>query len=228
MNNLQIFKNDELGQIRAIEKDGQPWFVAKDVCEILEIQNTTDAIKRLDTDEVTRFNLGGLTGEANLVNEYGLYSLILGSRKPEAKKFKRWVTHEVLPSIRKTGGYQKSLTPQEIMREQLAMIDDVSERVDKLENTMTIDYGQQKVLERLVGQTVIASLGGKDTMAYKETSKKVFKECNRDIQDRFNVNSRSNVPKLKFEDACKYIRHWEPCTNTKIAIAECNNQMCLA
>jgi prophage antirepressor-like protein len=74
----------------------------KFISECLEIKNTTDVIKRLDVDEVTRLNLGGLSGETNFVNEYGLYSLVLGSRKPEAKRFKRWITHEVIPSIRKT------------------------------------------------------------------------------------------------------------------------------
>ena len=104
---LTIFKNNELGEVRALNIGGEPWFVAKDVCDILEIRNTTDAIKRLDVDEVTRFNLGGLSGKTNIVNEYGLYSLILGSRKPEAKQFKRWITHDVLPSIRKHGMYAK-------------------------------------------------------------------------------------------------------------------------
>ena len=135
MNNLQIFKSEEFGEIRVIEKDGQPWFVAKDVCDILEIQNTTDATKRLDADEVTRFNLGGLTGETNLVNEYGLYSLILGSRKPEAKKFKRWVTHEVLPSIRKNGGYianQESLTPEQIVAQALIVANNIIQEKDRL------------------------------------------------------------------------------------------------
>lgn len=83
---------------------GEPWFVAKDVCDILEISNPSDALKRLDDDERSRFNLGR-QGETNIVNEAGLYVLVLGSRKPEAHEFKRWVTHEVLPSIRKTGGY---------------------------------------------------------------------------------------------------------------------------
>jgi anti-repressor protein len=92
-------------QVRTILLNNEPWFVAKDVCDVLEIKNTSDALKRLDADEVTRFNLGGLSGEANLVNEAGLYSLILGSRKPEAKQFKRWITHEVLPTIRKHGAY---------------------------------------------------------------------------------------------------------------------------
>lgn len=101
-------------------------------------------------------------------------------------------------------------------------------RVDKLENNMTIDYGQQKVLERLVNVSVVNALGGKGTNAYKEIGKKVFKECNRDIQDRFDVNSRSNVPKLKFEDACAYIKRWQPCTNTKVMIEDYNNQMNIA
>lgn len=86
------------------DENGEPWFVAKDVCEILEISNPSDALKRLDDDERSRFNLGR-QGETNIVNEAGLYVLVLGSRKPEAHEFKRWVTHEVLPQIRKTGGY---------------------------------------------------------------------------------------------------------------------------
>jgi hypothetical protein len=100
-------------------------------------------------------------------------------------------------------------------------------RVDNLENNMTIDYGQQKALERLVNITVVNALGGKDTPAYDEIAKKVFKECNRDIQDRFNVNSRNNVPKLRYEEACTYIKNWQPCTNTKILINDTNNQLTL-
>ena len=86
------------------DEAGEPWFVAKDVCDILEISNPSDALKRLDDDERSRFNLGR-QGETNIVNEAGLYVLVLGSRKPEAHEFKRWVTHEVLPQIRKAGGY---------------------------------------------------------------------------------------------------------------------------
>jgi len=86
------------------DEAGEPWFVAKDVCDILEISNPSDALKRLDDDERSRFNLGR-QGETNIVNEAGLYVLVLGSRKPEAHEFKRWVTHDVLPQIRKTGGY---------------------------------------------------------------------------------------------------------------------------
>lgn len=86
------------------DKTGEPWFVAKDVCDILGHSNVSMALDRLDDDERSKFNLGR-QGETNIVNEAGLYALVLGSRKPEAHEFKRWVTHEVLPQIRRTGGY---------------------------------------------------------------------------------------------------------------------------
>ncbi|WP_418369400.1 phage antirepressor [Veillonella parvula] len=104
MNELQVFNNAMFGNVRIILQDNEPWFVAKDVCDCLEIKNTTDTLKRLDEDERARLNLGR-QGEANVVNEYGLYSLVMSSRKPEAKEFKRWITHEVLPALRRTGSY---------------------------------------------------------------------------------------------------------------------------
>lgn len=111
-NTLQVFKNEELNaNIRVVEIDGQPFFVAIDVCKALDIQNTTQAVAKLDDDERAMFNIGR-QGTTNVVNEYGLYNLILGSRKPEAKQFKRWVTHEVLPSIRKTGKYEVPKEPE--------------------------------------------------------------------------------------------------------------------
>ena len=110
MNELQIFENEEFGKVRTLVKDGEPWFVASDVCECLGLANPTVSVNRLDYDERAKFNLGR-QGWVNIVNEYGLYNLVLGSRKPEAKNFKRWVTHEVLPAIRKHGGY---LTPDKV------------------------------------------------------------------------------------------------------------------
>lgn len=106
-NKIEIFKNEQFGEIRTVLIDNEPWFVAVDVCKALEIKNSRDALGRLDDDEkgvVLTDTLGGEQTVAT-VNEPGLYSLVLGSRKPEAKEFKRWVTHEVIPTIRKTGGY---------------------------------------------------------------------------------------------------------------------------
>ncbi|PED06958.1 BRO family protein [Bacillus pseudomycoides] len=105
MNNLQVFNHEELGQVRTIEQNKAVWFVAKDVCEVLELSNPTMAMQGLDEDEKAKFNLGLQGGATNVINESGLYSLIMSSRKPQAKAFKKWVTGEVLPSIRKDGGY---------------------------------------------------------------------------------------------------------------------------
>lgn len=116
MKDLQIFKNSDFGELRTIVKEGEPWFVAIDVCKALEVSNPTVAISRLDGDEVAKFNLGGLSGESNIVSESGLYSLALGSRKPQAKPFKRWVTHEVIPSIRKHGAYATPATIESLIQ----------------------------------------------------------------------------------------------------------------
>lgn len=116
MNELQIFNNEEFGSVRTVEVNGEPWFIAADVCRSLELSNPTASMERLDEDEKAKFNLGLPGGETNCVNEYGLYSLVLGSRKPDAKKFKRWITHEVIPEIRKTGGYQLPQTYSEALR----------------------------------------------------------------------------------------------------------------
>ena len=117
---------------------------------------------------------------------------------------------------------QKPMTPEQMMRVQLGMIDGHEERISKLENTMNIDYGQQRVLEKEVAKVVIESLGGKDSNAYREVSKKVFSECNRDVKDYFHVNSRNNIPRLRFDNAVDYIKNWTPCINTRMLIKELN------
>lgn len=103
-NKLMIFENDAFGKVRTLNLNGEPWFVAADVCSVLDLSNPTIAVSRLDEDERAKFNLGR-QGDATIVNEPGLYTLVLGSRKPEAKAFKRWITHEVIPAIRKHGVY---------------------------------------------------------------------------------------------------------------------------
>lgn len=112
-NQMQVFNNATFGNIRVVQRDGEPWFVAVDICKALDISNNRDAISRLDADEkgvASTDTLGGQQ-QVTIINEPGLYSLVLGSRKPEAKLFKRWVTHEVIPAIRKHGAY---MTPETI------------------------------------------------------------------------------------------------------------------
>lgn len=107
MTDLTTFKNDNFGEVRTVMRDGEPWFVAADVCRSLEIGNPAMAMGRLEEDEKGISSIDTLGGKQNLtiVNEPGLYTLVLGSRKPEAKAFKRWITHEVVPAIRKHGMY---------------------------------------------------------------------------------------------------------------------------
>lgn len=229
MSNLQIFENEEFGEIRTVTIDNEPWFVGKDVAEALGYLKARNAISAHVSDEDKKDapiqGAQGGTQNMTIINESGLYALIFGSKLESAKRFKRWVTSEVLPSIRKTGSYQRLMSPEEMMRVQLGMIDNIGGRVSKLENTMNIDYGQQRVLEREVAKVVIDALGGKDSNAYHEIGKKVFAECNHDVKDFFNVNSRNNIPRLKFDKAVEYIRNWEPCTNTRMLIKECNAQL---
>ena len=121
MNNLQIFDSPDFGQIRTIQQNGEPWFVGKDVADILGYQNGSQDVNR-HVDEDDRQNYQNGTFESNrgltIINESGLYSLILSSKMPKAKEFKRWVTSEVIPAIRKTGGYiagSENMTDAEIM-----------------------------------------------------------------------------------------------------------------
>ena len=131
---IMAFENAEFGRIRAVSENGEPWFVAKDVCDALGLGNSRQALSRLDDDEKDTVILNdSIPGNPNkaVVNEPGLYSLIMSSRKPEAKAFQRWVTHEVLPAIRRTGGYMAAKpdeTPEEIMARALRIADDTMRR----------------------------------------------------------------------------------------------------
>ena len=135
---VQVFDNAEFGALRVIkDESGEPWFVAKDVCDALRLEQVTRAVSGLDDDEVTTSKVADSLGReqnANIVSEAGLYSLILRSRKPEAKAFKRWVTHEVLPAIRKDGGYMVAKadeTPEETMARAVLIAQQTIERQTK-------------------------------------------------------------------------------------------------
>ena len=129
MADIQLYKNEKLGDVRATVIDGEPWFVAADVCKVLQIANSRDALTRIDDDEkgvVSADTLGGKQ-EVAVVNEPGLYTLVLSSRKPEAKAFKRWITHDVIPSIRKTGSY--TMLPQDYISALKALVASEEERL---------------------------------------------------------------------------------------------------
>lgn len=232
MEQLKIFESEEFGQVRTVTRDGEVWFIARDVAEALGYANASDAIsKHVDREDkgVAKCDTPGGTQELTVINESGLYSLILSSKLGSAKRFKRWVTSEVLPAIRKTGSYDMDEYSPEMKAilmhdKKLVKIDN---RVTDLENHMTIDYGQQTVLGDEVNKAVLDALGGKYSNAYNEIGKKVFAECNRDLKHYFHVNARNNVPKKRYYEALEYIQEWKPCTNTQIQIRDCNAQVCM-
>ena len=118
--NIQIFESNNFGKIRVVQKDGEPWFVAVDVCKALDLDQVTRALDRLDDDECTLLKVTHPQNpekdlDMNCISEAGLYGLILSSRKPEAKAFKRWIKHDVLPQIRLTGSYRAKYALSDIL-----------------------------------------------------------------------------------------------------------------
>ena len=157
MNEVKIFENEKFGEIRTVVINGEPWFVAADVCRALEISNSRDAVQRLDEDGkgVVLTDTRGGQQSMTAINEPGLYVLVLGSRKPEAKEFKRWITHDVIPTIRKTGGYvnndelfietyfsQVEESTKAMLRATLATVREVNEKNRQLEQTVGVQSQQ--------------------------------------------------------------------------------------
>lgn len=182
-----------------------------------------------------------IPNQQTLINESGLYTAIMGSQMKNAKLFKRWVTKDVLPSIRKTGTYgqpQLPDNPMEMLKIHCAALEQVDKKVDAvdgkvgqlksritdLEDTMMLDHGQEYYLEKTVNKTVISALGGKESNAYKQIGRKVFAECNGDLKAYFKVNARGNIPRKRYEEAVKYAENWKPCMNTQMLIDQHNAQ----
>lgn len=177
MNNIQVFSNDSFGEIRTVQQGEDILFVAADVCRALEIKNARDAINRLDDDEkgvVLTDTLGGKQ-KVNAVNEYGLYNLVLSSRKPEAKAFKRWITHEVLPSIRKTGSYSKPTKQPTAIQQQRAeaMLLNAKSRQSKLWLTIA-DKTDIKEYKHICQQKAAEALAGVPVLPMEQVSEKTY------------------------------------------------------
>ena len=144
MEQLKIFENPDFGRVRVVENDGEPWFVGKDVAEILGYANASKALSDHvdDEDKVNNDSLSSLGQRGGwLINESGLYSLILSSKLPQVKAFKHWVTSDVLPSIRKTGGYisgQEQMSPEELMAKALQVANNIIAERDKRISQLTV------------------------------------------------------------------------------------------
>lgn len=236
MEELQIFNNEEFGSVRSLMIDNEPWLVGKDVATDLGYQNGSRDINR-HVDEEDRRKVMVFDGKQNketiVINESGLYALVFGSKLPSAKKFKHWVTSEVLPTLRKTGSYAKVPTdPRELLmltikaHEQTAQrVDVLEEKVSDLEKSTTIDSSQQYTLERIAKTTVISALGGIDSRAYQLMSRKLFSNIWRDYKKYFKLGSYRDTLKTDYENAKNYLESWSPEVNTSLKIKEYNSQL---
>lgn len=151
MNNIQVFQNEQFGQVRVVEHNGEPWFVTNDVCKALEITNPRNVIARLDEDEKGVHSMDTLGGKQTMttINEPGLYTLVLNSRKPEAKTFKRWITHDVIPSIRKHGAYMTDITLEKMMSDPREMAKLLTALADERDQRIALEHKnaeQQKLI----------------------------------------------------------------------------------
>lgn len=217
-------------QVRVVVKDGEPWFVARDVCEVLDHSDTSTAIRRLDEDEKltqTMF-VSGQNRDVWLVNEPGLYSLIMTSRKLEAKAFKRWITHEVIPSIRKTGAYAVEhskvvpLSERQALIQSLKLAAELAEEMDEVKNItqthsqkllelehkvdeqITIDHGEQRTLQKAVSRRVYS------LESISLNRKELFRQLYKEIKDRWAVASYRDVKRFELQQVLRYVEAWMP------------------
>ena len=245
---LQILNNNGLTMIDQREVLGKdfkiygdtenPLFVAKDVANWIEHSKASIMLDGIDEDEKLRETIftSGQNREMWFLTEDGLYEVLMQSRKPIAKQFKKKIK-EILKSIRRTGTYAaqpKALSPLEQLRVQYQVLEDHQEKinemsikVNKLENRMTIDYGQQQELHTLANRSVIKVLGGKDTPAYKELSKKAFSTIWRDFKRVMNVSSYRNTAVKEFERAVRFLKEWKPNRGLSLMITGANSQLIL-
>ena len=236
-NEIQLFKFEEK-EVRTLKIDGEPWFVGKDLTDILGYSNSRKALKDhvdkedqqiLTSRNVTLENIPnrGLTG----VNESGMFSLVLSSQLPTAKKFKRWVTSEVLPAIRKTGSYQLPQTPEGQIRLLLESNVHMDERITNaeedialLKNKSEIDSTQRFQLQKARNRRAIEVCGGKDSNFYKTKSRKVFMELAHDFKEYFEIPRYDALRKEDFDKAIEFVDGWYPSVLLKREIDEVNAQ----
>lgn len=234
MNEIQLFTDGEFNMRTAVV-DGEPLFYLVDVCKVLDIQNPSKVAQRLDDDERTKLELGR-QGETNFITESGLYAVILRSDKPNAKSFRRWVTSEVLPSIRKTGNYSaKPMTTEEKIKLLAQGNTELSERVDKvedkigsLENDMPLYGCEIDEVQKLVKRKAVSVLGGKDSEAYADRSirSQTFKDIYCQLKREFGcVATYKSIKRRYIDNVREFIDGYSAPTALSEQISGANAQM---
>ena len=238
---IQLFKF-EGKEVRTLKIDGEPWFVGKDVATILGYKRLQKAVQdHVDPEDkcekivnISQASQNGTRAELTLLtNESGVYSLIFSSQLPNAKKFKHWVTSEVLPAIRKTGSYQLPQTPEERLKLTIEATIHLDERmtnvekdVDFIKNTSEIDSNQRFKLRKARDRKSVEVCGGKKSNFYKDKNKrrKVFRQLEHDFKDSFVISRYEDLSKKDFDRAINFITNWYPSYPLQQDIQQMNAQ----
>lgn len=225
MNDIQAFDSPEFGTVRTVLINGEPWFVGKDVAAALGYKNTKDAlIKHIESEDKRRSRIATPSGEQDMtiINESGLYSLIFGSKLDSARRFKRWVTGEVLPSIRKTGAYVQQRPPMTLPEqiqliaqghvELKAEIDSVKADLEQFKQDMPILGIEESKISNAVKKKGVECLGGKESNAYNDKSLRgrLYQDLHRQLRREFGISSYKAIKRNQTDTAITIIQHYTP------------------
>lgn len=222
MNELQEFSFKE-NKIRSLVINDEPWFIGKEVASVLGYNDTNQAIRKHvdDEDKLTRqFDGSGQNRNMVIINESGLYSLILSSKLPQAKEFKRWVTSKVLPAIRKTGSYNSQnlkTDPMSLLKLTYDALEQTNDRVAKVEvevkdikENQAITPGEYNYINKKVKNRIRCIKDIRNLNLTKEQNSKLFSALGRDLVSFTGVRTRSQIRSKDFEKAVQFISDWEP------------------
>ncbi|AHL18415.1 antirepressor [Staphylococcus phage DW2] len=228
MQELQTFNFEEL-PVRTLEVDGEPYFIGKDVADILGYANGRDALsKHVDAEDKlpSQIATAGQNRNVTIINESGLYSLIFSSKLENAKRFKRWVTSEVLPTLRKTGAYQVPSDPMQALRlmfeatEQTKQeIKNVKDDVIDLKENQKLDAGDYNFLTRTINQRV-AHIQRLHAITNQKQRSELFRDINSEVKKMTGASSRTNVRQKHFDDVIEMIANWFPSQATLYRIKQ--------
>lgn len=229
MNQLQVF-DFENHNVRTVVVENEPYFIGRDIASILGYSNSRDALTRHVDEEdrgVAKLDTPGGKQNQTIINESGLYSLIFASRLESAKRFKRWVTSEVLPTIRKTGSYETPKDPMEIMRLQFEALDQTNKEVKTIKEDVTylkdevkLEVGEYNFLSKNINRVVMETIS---TFAYANTNEvrsQLYKDINSGVNQITGVKTRSQLKQKHFNTAFDFINQWAPSTATRMKVKQ--------
>lgn len=238
MNELQIFNSKEFGDIRTVTINNEPWFVGKDVAEALGYSNSRKALSDHVHDDdkgVTKCDTLGGKQDLTIINESGLYALIFGSKLESAKRFKHWVTSEVLPAIRKTGVYQNPMTTDQKIQllaqgnvELTEKVNAIDKDLQEFKQDMPLLALECQRITRAKNQKVVPLMGGKNAPAYKNKSlmHKVYSDVDAQLRREFGVNTYKAIKRSQCDFAVEIIKKYELPRCLREEIEDENSQMC--